>query len=65
MDGGMVTFDNLPQLLPIAVFPGEKKLSFLRRIQSALGLSESKSLPPRYDLKKHDIAYPITNLKTD
>ena len=65
MEGGTVTFENLPGSAPITVFPGEKKVDFLKRIESGWGLSMSKPRPPIYILKKHDISYPIMDMKTE
>ncbi|CAF1212571.1 unnamed protein product [Adineta steineri] len=54
---GMVTFENLPGLSPITVFPDENKLEFLKRVEQAYGLSASKTRPPFYKLRKHVIPY--------
>ena len=62
MEGGTVTFDNLPGAAPITVKPGEKKLDFLKRVEEAHGLSMSKVGPPRYQLPKYAISYPNNNL---
>jgi hypothetical protein len=64
MAGGVVTFENIPGLAPITVLPGENRLEFLRRIESAHGLSMSKTRPPRYELQKHGISYPPIDSKT-
>jgi hypothetical protein len=63
MTDGIVTFENLPGSAPITVLPGEKRLEFLKRVESAHGLSMSKVRPPVYKLEKHVLSYPTTDLK--
>ena len=65
MADGSVTFENLPGSDPITVQSGETKLEFLRRVETAHGLSMSKAGPPRYRLEKHDIAYATNGSKTE
>lgn len=65
MAEGVVTFENLPGSEPIAVRRGETKLTFLRRVEMAKGLSMSKSGPPRYKLDKHDITYGVNQASSD
>jgi hypothetical protein len=63
MADGIVTFRNLPGLVPITVLPGENKLEFLQRVEMVHGLSMSKMGPPFYALEKHDISYPTTDFE--
>jgi hypothetical protein len=63
MANGVVTFENLPGLAPITVLPGENKLTFLKRVEKAHGLSMSKMGPPVHHLQKHVISYPTTDFE--
>ena len=65
MDAGEVTFENLPDISPITILPGEKKLAFLKRVECSYGLSASKSGPPIYKLQKHSISYPTTKQRAN
>ncbi|CAF3229435.1 unnamed protein product, partial [Rotaria sp. Silwood2] len=65
MANGTVTLASLSRSAPITVLPGETTLRFVKRVETAHGLSMSKVGPPRYILEKHDISFSTNGSKTE